>query len=309
MSYAFITHSVGKNGKNINEDVQSIQIRLNRWIMEGKLPNVPMLAVDGGCGAQTRKAIGAFQKLYLGTSNPDCRVDPNGKTLDALFQSLVPKKISEEDYQAWLKAQSAAAQPAPEQGDWALSAQEVSDIRREWGEHVLAWARVPPNGTESQEFHPQKNSDRYVTVFGWKSLTPKTACVANPNQRVQFLAMIRDDMPYWLQRTGGKHRTALILQYTAACAVSDYRGFIINEKMCPKSAYFRLVGIGKDVIYQMFLGMFQLLSPVGLANAASSSANIAESLNKMSEGLTRIDWDDSKSIAQNLKKFKWPWMK
>lgn len=53
-------------------------------------------------------------------------------------------------------------------------------------------------------------------------------------------------------------------------------------KMCPKSTYYRLVGIGKDVIYQMFLGMFQLLSPVGLANAAASSANMAELLNKTS---------------------------
>lgn len=48
--------------------------------------------------------------------------------------------------------------------------------------------------------------------------------------------------------------------------------------MCPKSAYYRLVVIGKDVIYQMLLGMFHLLSPVGLANAAASSANMAELL-------------------------------
>ena len=74
--------------------------------------------------------------------------------------------------------------------------------------------------------------------------------------------------------------------------------------MCPKSACDRLVGIGKDVIYQMFLGMFQLRSPVGLANAAAWSANMTELLNKTGEGLAGIDGDDSKSIAENLKKFK-----
>lgn len=230
MSYAFITKSVGKNGTNLHEDVMSIQIRLCRWIMEGKLPNVAMLACDGDCGAQTKKAIGAFQKLYLGTNNPDCRVDPNGKTLDALFQSLVSKKVSDEAYQAWLKAQSAAAQQAPSKPDvdWDLSAKEVADIRREWGEEMLAWARLPPNGTESMEFRPLKNSDRYVTVFGWKSLTPNIACVANPKERIQFLAMIRDDMSYWLQRTQGNQQAATILQYNAACAVRDYRGFIFG---------------------------------------------------------------------------------
>ncbi len=293
MSYAFITKSVGKNGTNLHEDVMSIQIRLCRWIMEGKLPNVAMLACDGDCGAQTKKAIGAFQKLYLGTNNPDCRVDPNGKTLDALFQSLVSKKVSDEAYQAWLKAQSAAAQQAPSKPDvdWDLSAKEVADIRREWGEEMLAWARLPPNGTESMEFRPLKNSDRYVTVFGWKSLTPNIACVANPKERIQFLAMIRDDMSYWLQRTQGNQQAATILQYTAACAVRDYRGFILGpHKMCPKSAYYRLVSIGKDMVYQMFLAMFQLMAPVGLGGAAASTGAIADATKTLMEGIKTGNW-------------------
>lgn len=113
MSYAFINQSVGKNGRNVKEDVMSIQIRLNRWIMEGKLPNVPMLAVDGNCGGQTRKAIGAFQKLYVGMNIPDCRVDPGGRTLEQLFHSLISPQASREAYEAWLKAQAAASQKPP----------------------------------------------------------------------------------------------------------------------------------------------------------------------------------------------------
>ncbi len=113
MSYAFINQSVGKNGRNVKEDVMSIQIRLNRWIMESKLPSVPMLAVDGNCGAQTHKAIGAFQKLYIGMNNPDCRIDPGGRTLDTLFQSLISPQASQAAYEAWLRAQATTAYKPP----------------------------------------------------------------------------------------------------------------------------------------------------------------------------------------------------
>jgi len=306
-----INESVGQNGKNAKEDVRTIQVRLNYWIKQGKLPDITELVVDGLCGSKTKKAIGAFQTLYLGSGSADRRVDPNGKTLEALFQSTLWKQVSDALYQAWLKAQAAAAQapPPPPDIDWVISAKEVGDIRKNFGENALAWARLPPKGTEVMEFYPQKNTDRIGTLFGWKSQTPNTACVANPKQHVQFLEMLRDDMPFWVQRSGGHNRAAIIFQYNAACVIKDYRGFIMGQKMCPKSAYYRLVGINKDVIFNMFVGMFQLLSPMGLANAASSSGNIAEILNKMSEGITGIKWDDNKSMVDNLRNFKWPWMK
>jgi len=294
MTYAFINQSVGKYGKNIKEDVMSIQIRLNRWIMEGKLPDVPMLAVDGDCGPQTRKSIGAFQKLYVGLNSPDCRVDPKGPTLDKLFQSLISPQASHEAYQAWLKAQAAASQNAasPDVDWWKLTAAEVAEIRRHWGEEALAWAKIPPNGTETSEFVPHKQTDRFAVLFGWKSLTPKTACWANPGQSVQFLALLRDDMAFWRQRTHGNERMAIILKDAAACAIRDYRLFIIDQKMCPQNAYNRLVLIGKDVTFQMFLGMFQLLSPVGVAGAPASSRAIAEGVD---------------TVIKRIQTGKWPW--
>ncbi len=292
MSYAFIKKSVGKNGANVAEDVKSIQLRLDRWIMENRLPNVAMLAVDGDCGPATKKAIGAFQKLYMGYNNPDCRVDPNGKTLDALFQSLVSKKASDAAYQDWLNAQTAASQPEAheKQANWQLNATEVADIRKNWGENVLAWARLPPNGSESREFFAQKNTDVYATIFGWKSNQPNIACVARPNQRVQVLAMLRDDMPYWLQRSRGDQQMATILQYSQACAVRDYRQFIVNQKMCPPAAYNRLASISNDVIYQMFLGMFQLLAPVGIGGAPAGSAAISDATKTLMEGIKTGNW-------------------
>lgn len=87
--YAFIKHSVGKNGKNLKDDVMAIQARLDIWIYKGLLPDVDYLAVDGVCGPKTKRAIGAFQKRYVvGITNPDCRVDAGGKTQEHLWLPL-----------------------------------------------------------------------------------------------------------------------------------------------------------------------------------------------------------------------------
>lgn len=101
----FIRQSVGRNGRNLREDVISIQTRLNRWITLGRLPHVTVLAVDGICGPKTQMAIGAFQYRYVGMKDPDLRVDPNGKTLALLNTNLIettPPQNSEPIYVDWL---------------------------------------------------------------------------------------------------------------------------------------------------------------------------------------------------------------
>ena len=49
--------------------------------------------------------------------------------------------------------------------------------------------------------------------------------------------------------------------------IRDYRGFIIGQKICPTAAYNWLMSINKDMIYEMFVGMFQMMSPIGIPNA------------------------------------------
>ena len=281
MSYAFIKQSVGKNAKNAKEDVMSIQIRLDRWIMEGKLPNVPMLAVDGDCGAQTKKAIGAFQKLYVGMNNPDCRVDPGGNTLNKLFQSLISPAASKEAYEAWLKSQGAS--PKAPASDW-MNDVEGWKIKKQWGQQILDWASIPPNGVEAKEFPPPGSmTENFKTVFVWKSQTPNLTCVANPVPRLQVLAMLRDDMAYWQQRLKGHPQQAIAFQSAAATAVRDYRDFVVCRKMCPKAAFNRLSAQSKDIIYQMIIGMYQLMSPAGLAGAPPVSGTIAEIIKTATE--------------------------
>ena len=74
-----ISASVGRGGKNLQEDVEAVQTALNRRT-DAKLP------VDGRCGPATIEAIVEFQRA-LGQSKPDGRVDPNRGTARALAAS------------------------------------------------------------------------------------------------------------------------------------------------------------------------------------------------------------------------------
>jgi len=71
-----LSASVGRGGKNLEEDVQAVQAALNRR-MDAKLD------VDGRCGTATINAIMAFQKA-IGQSRPDGRVDPGRGTANKL---------------------------------------------------------------------------------------------------------------------------------------------------------------------------------------------------------------------------------
>jgi peptidoglycan hydrolase-like protein with peptidoglycan-binding domain len=71
--------TVGKGGKNLEEDVRAVQIALNRRAGAG-------LDVNGRCGKDTLEAIVEFQRA-LGQSKPDGRVDPGRGTARALAAS------------------------------------------------------------------------------------------------------------------------------------------------------------------------------------------------------------------------------
>lgn len=76
----FITQPVGYLGKNLPQDVKSIQQRLNELMPASR----KKLTVDGKCGPLTVACIREFQKEVCGTAGPDGRVDPNKGTLAAL---------------------------------------------------------------------------------------------------------------------------------------------------------------------------------------------------------------------------------
>lgn len=94
---ATITASVGKNGVNRQADVYVVQVALNNWILLGALKGrvAPLTVTTGTCDAKTIEAIGAFQKVVLGSSTPDYRVDRHGRTLKRLVGPITTATAAE----------------------------------------------------------------------------------------------------------------------------------------------------------------------------------------------------------------------
>jgi peptidoglycan hydrolase-like protein with peptidoglycan-binding domain len=84
-----IAASVGRGGKNNASDVEVVQRLLNRQSLTGI--SVP-LKVDGIIGDKTIGRVEAFQKQVVKLTQPDGRVDPNGRTLTALNKRGNSKK-------------------------------------------------------------------------------------------------------------------------------------------------------------------------------------------------------------------------
>jgi hypothetical protein len=77
--------SVGKKGMNHGNDVEMVQIALNRAIRSP----LRLLSVDKLAGRKTVGAIEAFQKHVLKFSQPDGLIEAGGKTWAALAKYLV----------------------------------------------------------------------------------------------------------------------------------------------------------------------------------------------------------------------------
>jgi hypothetical protein len=80
MSAISVGASVGRNARNNKSDVTKVQGRLNALMIAPR----KTLVVDGICGMKTRRMIADFQKNAADFRWPDGRVDPGGRTLNAL---------------------------------------------------------------------------------------------------------------------------------------------------------------------------------------------------------------------------------
>lgn len=150
---------------------------------------------------------------------------------------------------------------------WKLQPHETNDIRDNvGGEEMLEWALTSPKGPkgiETRQFDPVRDKRKdYKAVFAWKALDA-SSCTARPKKRVQAVMLLRDDRGYWALRAKGSRIGTEVLTTAAQTAYRDYRRLIITKQMCPPGAYRYLVRENKKMTYEMFLGMFQLLSPHG----------------------------------------------
>jgi len=79
-----IVASVGENAKNRDSDVRIIQKALNNIMQYNILAPLPPLTEDGIAGRNTKVAIRQFQRVAVGMTAPDGRIDPGGKTIAKL---------------------------------------------------------------------------------------------------------------------------------------------------------------------------------------------------------------------------------
>jgi len=163
-------------------------------------------------------------------------------------------------------------------------------IKEDFGREVYDWARIAPYGTQTREFTaPAFLKGDYKAIFVWKSGDPDKACPANPDQRVQILAMLRDDLPYWERRAPDSRVGSRVLQAAQAAAIKDYRELIVYRKMCPRGAFLKLYQQSQDMIYKMMIGMFQFMPFRGLAGAP-----ISPTARGISYGIRKIvEWIES----------------
>lgn len=80
--------SVGRNGRNLRDDVVQMQKALNRVGPTNGGPVIP-LVVDGFVGPKTIKAIEDFQRVQFPGKFPDGRIDPGQRTVGRLNELLV----------------------------------------------------------------------------------------------------------------------------------------------------------------------------------------------------------------------------
>jgi len=81
-----IKKTVGLKASNHYEDVKKVQILLNQ---NRHLSGYPEIDDDSSIGPKTIAAIKSFQRKVIEFSNPDGRVDPDGKTIASLNEGAI----------------------------------------------------------------------------------------------------------------------------------------------------------------------------------------------------------------------------
>ncbi len=117
-----ISASVGLNGTNRPQDVKIVQELLNK-VPSAQGGAVPALKVDGLAWGKTTSAIKKFQQECLHFSWPDGRIDPGGKTFQALGAFDQPAPPPPDLTKRDPKTQAEADKP--QSVAWAMMAQAM----------------------------------------------------------------------------------------------------------------------------------------------------------------------------------------
>lgn len=159
---AKINASVGKGGVNNHADVITVQTLLNQHI-QSLIPLMP-LKIDGKIGSRTIDAIMEFQRRVVGLSQPDGRVDPNGRTLAKLNQvssgtptvlPIAPGLIKSGEY--WV--------------GWAnnnaKNSQSIDDLVEPFKSNAKAFIKAVEDAGASVEIKTTKRDKKRAYLFHW----------------------------------------------------------------------------------------------------------------------------------------------
>lgn len=167
-----IAKSVGYGGRNNKADVLVVQRLLNNFTVG---MGINAIAVDGGFGDETGKAIKRFQSRILGISAPDGRVDPGGRTIRAL-NAVAPPGPSNDPAKL-----SGAAWWHANQARYANS-DKVADLVPEFAAKVQRFIdAMRAGGAQVRVSSTRRNKIRaYLMHFSWRIANGDVAASAVP---------------------------------------------------------------------------------------------------------------------------------
>lgn len=179
-----ISDSVGLKGKNRHADVKLIQQLFNRNTRRDS--KISALKTDGICGQKTIAAIKNFQLKELRMTQPDGRVDPNGRTFLKLTSILSIKSQPAPHVAAFIQSISEEAKKT--QKAWHVPASVlIAQAAHEsgWGLHVKGNAYFGIKG---------KSATGKSTNFGTKEVIDGKVININDNFRAyESFAEAADD--------------------------------------------------------------------------------------------------------------------
>ena len=210
-------------------------------------------------------AIKEFQKDYDGKFG--FKLLPDGfigaKTLLALLHAVHAIK----------------PKPVKPKQDWIFPDELQGRIERDLGEEVLAWAMIPPTGTEAKEFSPMPSlQSDYGAIFAWKSQNTGPFC---GRDHLQFILLLRDDQAYWDKRVGGSFIQRQMVQTAAAANIRDYRDYVVGRKICPYAAQLKMRLNNDELLSQMRLALLQLIPLRGVLRGQALSSLITKALGRL----------------------------
>jgi hypothetical protein len=152
--------------------------------------------------------------------------------------------------------------PVRSEQAWDLTEDERISMRKLSGKALVNWAaEAPQEKAESASFPAKRKAIQ--EILAWKSRNPRSVCLANPRQQVQLMLLPNERVAFWKRRFP-EGNTAEITADTWASHNRAYRQHILRDKICPKGAEQKELGINEELTLIMAAGLFAIMPIPGV---------------------------------------------